>query len=96
MSAFVVPFVLRGGKMEFDYKSARWRRKRAAILRRDGYLCQMCKRYGRRVQATTVHHIQHADEHPELGFTDSNLISVCERCHNKLHPEKIKKAKWGY
>ena len=72
----------------FDYNSPRWRRKRAAILRRDQYQCQMCRRYGRRRQATTVHHIKHADEFPELAFVDDNLISLCEDCHNKAHPEK--------
>ena len=82
--------------MKFDYKDIKWRKKRAAILRRDGYLCQMCKRYGRYTQATTVHHIQHVDEHPELAFLDDNLISVCEKCHNKLHPEKIKRVRQGY
>ena len=54
----------------------RWKRKREAILRRDGYLCQECKRYG------------HYDEHPELALDDGNLISLCEGCHNKMHPER--------
>lgn len=38
--------------------------------------------------ATTVHHIKHLDEHPELALVDSNLISLCADCHNKAHPEK--------
>ena len=71
----------------------RWKRKREAILRRDGYLCQECKRYGRKrnghpVPAEVVHHIQHYDEHPELALDDGNLISLCEGCHNKMHPER--------
>lgn len=73
---------------DFDYKSVAWRRKREAILRRDGYQCQMCKRYGRQRQATTVHHVKHVDEHPELAYTNENLISLCSACHNKAHPEK--------
>ena len=40
-----------------NYKSKRWKNKREAILRRDGYMCQLSKRYGRHVEATTVHHI---------------------------------------
>lgn len=78
--------------MSFDYNAPRWRRLRAAVLRRDGYLCRYCLRYGRRRQATTVHHIKHADEHPELAYNADNLISLCEACHNKMHPEKAKNA----
>lgn len=70
------------------YKSPRWEKKREHILRRDGYLCQECRRYGKMVPATTVHHIEHLDEHPELAYTDSNLESLCAACHNKAHPEK--------
>lgn len=71
------------------YKSAKWKRKRAAILKRDGYTCQRCKRYGRTVEATVVHHIKHADEYPELAYVDDNLVSLCDACHNKAHPEKV-------
>lgn len=77
---------------EFDagkfYVSAKWKSKRAAILRRDKYLCQECKRYGRTREAQTVHHIKHLEDNPELAFEDSNLISLCFACHNKVHPEK--------
>jgi 5-methylcytosine-specific restriction endonuclease McrA len=72
----------------FDYKDTRWKRKQKQILKRDGYICQWCKRYGKKTEATTVHHIKHADEYPELVYTDSNLISLCSACHNKAHPEK--------
>lgn len=72
----------------FDYKNPKWIRKRKAILRRDGYQCQMCKRYGKNREAQTVHHIKHVDEFPELAYVDSNLVSICNACHNKEHPEK--------
>lgn len=51
----------------FDYNSRRWRHKRKETLRRDGYLCQHCKRYGKQVQAVTAHHIKHTDEYPDGG-----------------------------
>lgn len=74
------------------YKSKAWERKRAAILRRDGYMCQRCKRYGRQREAQTVHHIKHYDEYPELALDNNNLISLCNECHNAEHPEKAAEA----
>jgi 5-methylcytosine-specific restriction endonuclease McrA len=82
--------------MMFDYNSQKWKRKRLQILKRDGYMCQHCKRYGKAVPATTVHHIKHADEYPEMAFADKNLISLCEGCHNKQHPGKAAAARGRY
>lgn len=79
---------------EFDYKNPRWKRKRKNILKRDNYMCQECKRYGRRTEATTVHHKKHTDEFPELAYEDDNLVSLCEACHNKMHPEKAKHRRY--
>lgn len=73
---------------ESFYKSKAWEKKRAAILRRDAYRCQWCKRYGKMVQATTVHHIQHLEDRPDLALSPDNLVSLCSKCHNKAHPEK--------
>ena len=74
------------------YLSEKWKRKRRYILRRDSYECQMCRRYGRHIEAVEVHHIKHLDEYPELALDDSNLISLCHACHNAQHPEKIRAA----
>lgn len=78
--------------MKFDYESRKWKSKQRAIMRRDGYMCQACKRYGRKREARVVHHIKHVDTFPELAYTDSNLISLCIECHNREHPEKGKAA----
>lgn len=79
------------------YKTKRWQRKRQYILKRDCYQCQECKKYGRNTEATTVHHKKHAEEYPELAFKDDNLVSLCNQCHNKMHPEKGGyKARWKY
>ena len=78
--------------MQYDsnpfYLTTKWKRKRMSILRRDRFLCQDCKRYGRMREATEVHHIKHLDEYPELAYVDENLVSLCKSCHNKRHPEK--------
>lgn len=33
--------------MQFDYAGNRWKKKRQNILKRDGYKCRNCRRYGR-------------------------------------------------
>lgn len=69
----------------FDYKARRWERLRAQVMRRDGYRCQLSKRYGKSVPAELVHHIYPVDEFPEYAFEPWNLISVSRAAHNKLH-----------
>ena len=68
-----------------DYNSPRWKRKRARILKRDGYMCQESKRYGKRIDADTVHHIWPAEDYPEYAWCDWNLISLANCVHNKMH-----------
>lgn len=69
----------------FDYKARRWERLRAQVMRRDGYRCQLSKRFGKAVPADLVHHIYPVDEYPEYAFAPWNLISVSRAAHNKLH-----------
>ena len=68
-----------------DYKSKKWKRLREAALRRDNYLCQTSARYGRTVQATTVHHILPVRDYPEYSYKLWNLISLSAAEHNRLH-----------
>ena len=71
--------------MRSFYKSARWKNKREKIMRRDQYLCQECKRYGRTTPATTVHHINPLEQYPELALVSANLVSLCGPCHDAMH-----------
>lgn len=71
--------------MTFNYRSKRWERLSAAAMRRDGYRCQLSKRYGKAVQAEVVHHIYPADEYPEYSYQLWNLISLSREMHNTLH-----------
>lgn len=68
----------------FDYYGKKWKKKRARILRVDGYKCQVAKMYGGNEDANTVHHIYPADKYPEYAWCDWNLISVSSKGHNKL------------
>lgn len=71
------------------YKTTKWKHKRERILRRDEYLCQECKRYGKTTPATTVHHIIPLAwcliYNIALALSSSNLISLCDKCHDKMH-----------
>ena len=67
------------------YKTARWKRMRAAILSRDGYRDQVAARYGKNVEANTVHHILPRESYPEYKLKSWNLISVSHETHNRLH-----------
>ena len=81
------------------YKSAAWKKKRLYILKRDKYLCQICKRYGRNTEAVIVHHIEELSEAPELKLKNTNLVSVCRKCHNMIHKKENNseyKGLYGY
>lgn len=71
--------------MVFDYKSPAWVRLSKTIMRRDGYKCQIAKRYGKNVPAELVHHIYPADEYPEYAMQPWNLIALSRAEHNALH-----------
>lgn len=67
------------------YKTTRWKKLRESILRRDGYMCQLTKRYGKLVEANTVHHIFPREYFPEYQWEPWNLISLSAVAHNTLH-----------
>lgn len=73
--------------MPFDYSTSnkRWRQLRAMVLRRDGYKCQESKRYGKLVQADTVHHIWPAEEYPQWAYCEWNLVALSNSAHNAMH-----------
>lgn len=67
------------------YKSKRWERLRQAALKRDGYMCQLSKRYGIIREAEMVHHILPRKIFPEYQWSLWNLISLSNKEHDKLH-----------
>lgn len=70
------------------YGTVRWQRARAAALRRDLYLCQDCRAAGRMVAAEMVHHIVPLEVDRSRATDLGNLVSLCDACHNRRHPEK--------
>lgn len=62
-------------------KTDRWKDKRNLVLERDNYICCAC----RRRSATQVHHLTYQNLFNEPLF---ELVSVCDICHEHLHPWK--------
>jgi hypothetical protein len=63
-----------------DYlKSDDWKRKRALVLKRDGYKCVFCQS-----RATQVHHKRYAPRNIGREPIDW-LVAVCDACHRNQH-----------
>ena len=82
------------------YESKEWRRLRKIVLKMDKYECQECKTVGRYTKATTVHHVNHLRDRPDMALNifdelgNRNLISVCKSCHETVcHPERMREIK---
>ena len=86
--------MLKTGRENVWYNSEPWRSIRRLVLKEDKYECQICKNRGRYSRATIVHHVKHLRDRPDLALSicdpdtgERQLISVCKRCHEELHPE---------
>lgn len=80
--------ILSSGKLDRFYKSKDWMKVREDVLIRDNNECQMCKAQGRVSLAQCVHHKKHLKDYPMLALDINNLQSLCNACHNSIHPEK--------
>lgn len=68
-----------------ELRIKKWEDLRAFVLRRDKFLDQVALRYGKRIDANTVHHVFPREMFPEYTFKAWNLVSVSHNTHNKLH-----------
>lgn len=64
------------------YWSTRWRKLRKAHLSAEP-LCRECLVKGITMAAAIVDHIQDRKARPDLALDDSNLQSLCKRCHDQ-------------
>lgn len=88
--------LISDGREGVWYNGAAWEHMRQAVLKMDRYECQRCKARGRYHKAEIVHHVKHLKDRPDLALSiydpdtgDRQLISVCKRCHEDLHPEVL-------
>lgn len=70
---------------EKRYYTRKWEHLAKSVMRRDGYQCQLAKRYGKTIPAELVHHVFPADEFPEYFWEPWNLVALSRAQHNKVH-----------
>jgi 5-methylcytosine-specific restriction enzyme A len=97
MTSWITQLIAEDRLHEF-YTSAIWLNLRGEILSGDHHECQHCMKHGKYSPATTVHHVKHLKEFPELALSKSywehgiehrQLISICSDCHRAEHPLKM-------
>lgn len=54
-------------------------------------MCQISKRYGKRIDAEVVHHIFPLEDYPEYALCNWNLIALSRAAHNRLHDRTTNK-----
>ena len=92
--------LLDEGRENVWYNSEAWKTMREYVLKYDHYECQICKAKGRYRRADIVHHVKHLKDRADLALSlydpdsgERQLISVCKRCHEELHPESQRQYK---
>jgi 5-methylcytosine-specific restriction endonuclease McrA len=88
-----IGMLIRTGDTRRFYASPSWRKLRREALERDRHACIHCKDKGKYTKASTVHHIQEIKTAPHLALTLSNLTSLCQPCHEAIHPRNTPSSK---
>lgn len=68
---------------EYGYDK-QWQRLSVRV-RTEQPLCEVCLKKEMVTPATEVHHIVPIDDAPWLRLERSNLMSLCNTCHNSIH-----------
>jgi len=79
------------------YNSKAWERVSAMVRKADHYQCVLC---GSARRPLIVHHVKKLKDRPDLALSlrdpdtgERQLITVCKRCHERLHPEALQEAR---
>ena len=78
--------------IERFYTTRAWRKCRASFLKEKGGLCELCLKKGLIEPAVHVHHkVALTPENlgdPAIALDHSNLMALCEECHQEQHRTK--------
>jgi 5-methylcytosine-specific restriction protein A len=77
-----------GKRADPFYLTTVWRSRRAAVLRRDGYRCVVCKCDVSGKGEARVDHIKPRSTHPQLALDPTNLRTLCVLHDQQSHREK--------
>lgn len=66
-----------------ELKHPLWIKKRLAILKRDGYKCRICGS----TENLRVHHLKYSNDKKAWEYPNSDLITLCDECHQKVHSD---------
>ncbi len=95
---FQLQAMIAAGTSNGFYDWPEWERTREDVLRMDNRECQLCKLRHRYRRAALVHHVKHLKDRPDLALSvfddatgERQLLSVCRPCHERLHPERMRR-----
>lgn len=63
-------------------KDPRWQRKRLEILQRDNFCCQSCNDAEKTLH---VHHVFYQKGRDPWDYSNCDLITLCDDCHETWH-----------
>ena len=78
---------IRDSKSQSFYNSKEWKYIRKSVLSRDLGLCLVCRKSGIITTSSLVHHIIEVKEDITKALDPTNLITVCDRCHSRIHSD---------
>jgi 5-methylcytosine-specific restriction protein A len=78
----------RGGstpERQLFYSSQKWADALAIVRSRDKKTCQRCGGKPRGFRVIHIHHIKAWASNPDLRCEPTNLLTLCNRCHDWIH-----------
>ena len=76
----------KGGRPWQRFKEPRYIAWREAVLERDDYVCQSCRRQCRKHErGLAAHHVKPYAAYPSLRYDVANGLTLCRSCHLQLH-----------
>ena len=70
-------------QLKRDYGDPAYREWRERVLKRDDFTCQYPK-CGSKLKLQ-IHHIKRFNDRKDLKLSDSNGITLCNKCHRKIY-----------